>query len=164
MIGGDIRSVRERPTPLSVIVHALLIWVVAMVQVGFFNRLPLFGATIEVVLCGVAYVGWRRGALTGALTGVVGGFMLDALGEAGLSLSPLVFMVVGIYAAFVAERLFDHPLTYLLALSPVHLAVAVWRAVEVGSWVHALAVLAGAYLASIATYAPTILRKIKKRR
>ena len=164
MIGGDIRSVRERPTPLSVILHALLIWVVAMVQVGFFNRLPLFGATVEIVLCGVAYVGWRKGALTGAVTGVLGGFMLDALGTQGLSLSPVILMAVGVYAAFVAERLFDHPITYLLAMLPVNLGVAVWRAVQVGSWKHAFAVLAASYLATLFVYLPTIVRRFKKRR
>lgn len=164
MIGGDIRSVRERPTPLSVILHALLIWVVAMVQLGFFNRVPLFGATVEVVLCGVFYVGWRRGALTGAVTGVVGGFVLDALGTSGISLLPLVMMVVGIYAAFIAERLFDHPLTYLLSLLPVHIVFAAWRAVSLGSFPHAFAVLGGAYIASFAIYLPSLVRRFKKRR
>jgi hypothetical protein len=90
--------------------------------------------------------------------------MLDALGAAGLSLSPLLLMIVGVYAAFVAERLFDHPLVYLLALLPVHLGVAVWRGVAAGTWQYAAAALAGAYLASLAVYLPTIVRRVKRRR
>ena len=164
MIGGDIRSVRERPTPLSVILHAFLIWVIAMIQVGFFNRIPFFGATVELVLCGVAYIGWRRGALTGAVIGVIGGYMLDALGSTGISVAPLVFMLVGIYAAVCAEHLFDHPLTYLLALLPVHLGISVWRAVAYGSFLHVFAVLGGAYIASLAVYIPTIVRRVRRRR
>ena len=164
MIGGEIHSVRERPTALSVILHALLMWLLCMIQVGFFNRIPLFGATVELVLAGVCYIGWRRGALTGAVAGVVGGFMLDALSTAGLSLSPLIFMAAGIYMAVSAEHLFDRPLTYLLALLPVHVLIGIWRAVVVGSFTHFFAVLLAAYVASIAAYLPSVVRFFRKKR
>ena len=163
MIGGDIRSVRERPTVLSVVLCALLCWLLTTLQIGFFNRLPIFGATVEVVFAAVLYVGWRRGALTGAVAGLVGGFMLDALGSGGLSVLPLLYLVAAVYMALAAERLFDHPLTYLLALLPPFAVLGGYRALSVGRFSHVLAVMLGAYLVSVLIYLPSAIRFFKKR-
>ena len=95
---------------------------------------------------------------------VVGGFMLDALSTTGISISPVIFMVAGIGLAYLSEHLFDGPVTYLLALLPAHIALAVLRAVQFGSFVHAFAVLLVVYIASVAAYIPTMVRSFRKRR
>ena len=90
--------------------------------------------------------------------------MKKCLNSFQLKCITVLMMVVGIYAAFIAERLFDHPLTYLLSLLPVHIVFAAWRAVSLGSFPHAFAVLGGAYIASFAIYLPSLVRRFKKRR
>lgn len=164
MIGGKIQSVRERPTTMSVVLCALLCWLLAMVQVGFFNRLPIFGATIELVLAAVCYIGWRRGALTGAVAGTVGGFILDALTATGVSLLPIIFAVAGIYMAMAAERLFDHPFTYGLTLLPVYALMGGYRALWCGQFMRVFAVMAGGYLVSLVIYVPSAIRFFRGRR
>ena len=158
MIGGDIRSVRERPTVPSVIVCALICWLAASVQVGFFHALPVCGAVVELTFALVCYIGWRRGALTGAVAGVVGGFVLDALTTVGLSVLPVLFMLGGIYMALAAEHLFDRPLTHLLALLPAYAVLGGYRAMVVGRFSHLFAVLLAGYIASVILYIPSAIR------
>lgn len=164
MIGGDIRSVRERPTVVSVILCALITWLSVMVQVGFFQPLPICGATVELTFAIICYVGWRRGALTGAVAGVVGGATLDALTSTGVSVLPVLMMLAGIYMALAAEHLFDRPLTYLLALLPAYAVLGGYRALIFGRFSHVFAVMLCGYLASVVIYIPAAIRYFRRAR
>lgn len=167
---GDIRPVRERPSPLSVILLCLLVWICAMFQVGFLHRLPLFGAPMELTLAVVCMIGWRRGALTGAIVGTVGGYVLDSLAGTGVSLCPLLFLAAGVLMGLLAERLFDRPITYLLSLFPVCISFFLYRAIASeavgfgGKVLYALAVLFGAVLAGIIIELPVAVRYYKRRK
>ena len=97
---GDIRPVRERPTPLSIVLMCLVVWLCAMFQVGFLNRLPLFGSPIELTLIAVCAIGWRKGARMGAITGLVGGYLLDSLSTAGVSLKQTICIRSSFFTIF----------------------------------------------------------------
>ena len=158
----EIRSVRERPNPWTVVLFSVICWLVAMLQVGCLNRMPLFGATIELLFASVCLIGWKKGAVTGAVTGIVGGFTLDALSAVSISLSPLLFALAGIWMGRIARRLFDHPLTYLLSVLPAFVCLSGLRAVTAARFSHLFAVLLGGMLASAALYLPAAVRWIKR--
>ena len=159
----EIRPVRERPSVLSLILYGLLAWLCAMLQVGFFNRLPLLGATLPLLLAVTVRVAWRRGEVTGAIFAAVGGVVLDALTSPALSLSPLFLVPVAIYAGWAAKRLFDHPLTLLLVTLPPCAVASVLRGVRDGSVKIALATLLGGLLVTAALLIPSTLKRIRKR-
>ncbi len=167
---GNIRPVRERPSPLSVVLLCLLTWLCAMLQIGFLNRLPLFGAPIELTLVAVCMIGWKKGALTGAVTGLVGGYVLDSLSGTGLSLGPLLLLAAGVMMGYLAERLFDRPITYLLSLLPVGILFSLYRAIAGeaagfgGRAAHFGAVLLGVVIAGILIELPHMVRYYKKRK
>jgi hypothetical protein len=141
-----------------------------MFQVGFLHRLPLFGAPMELTLIAVCMIGWKKGALTGAIVGTVGGYVLDSLSSTGISLCPLLFLAAGVLMGLLAERLFDRPVTYLLALLPVCIMFSIYRAFTseaVGfadKALYALAVLFGAVLAGIVVELPAAIRYYKRRK
>ena len=167
---GDIRPVRERPSPLSVVLLCLLVWLCAMLQVGFLNRLPLLGSPIELTLIVVCMIGWRKGALMGAITGMIGGYVLDSLSNAGVSLCPLLLLAAGVLMGVLAERLFHHPITYLIALLPVGVAFSLYRAIfseAAGFGARACmfgATLLGMVLAAVILELPRTVRYYKKRK
>ena len=168
---GDIRPVRERPAPLSVILLCLLTWLCAMFQIGFLNHLPLLGAPIELTMVVVCMIGWRKGALTGAITGLFGGYVLDSLSVTGVSLCPLLLLAAGVAMGLLADRLFRHSLTYLIALLPVGVAFALYRALfsseaaTLGGKARALgATLLGIVIAAILLELPALIRYYKKRK
>lgn len=159
---GEIRSLRDQPTPVSVVICGLIGWLSAMVQVGFLNRLPILGAGGELVLAVACLIGWRRGPLCAAVSGVVGGFVLDALCGTGLSLSPLLFFAAGICMSMLIRRFFDHPLTYAVSLLPPAVAVGIERAIRAGRLKVFFGVLIGVYLASAVIYLPRFLRRRRR--
>lgn len=167
---GDIRPVRERPAPLSVILLCLLVWLCATFQIGFLNRLPLLGTPIELTLVAVCMIGWRKGALTGAITGLFGGYVLDSLSNTGVCLCPLLLLAAGALMGILAERLFRHSITYLISLLPVGVAFALYRALigeaaAFGGKARTFgATLLGILLAAIILELPALIRYCKKRK
>ena len=158
----DIRPLRDRPTPVMVLVCGLIGWLAAMVQIGFFNRLPLLEAGAEIVLAVVCLIGWRRGTLCAAVSGLVGGFVLDAMSTVGISLSPVLFLVAGIYMSMIVRRFFDHPLTYFVSFLPPVIVVGIVRAIYAGRVKAFFGVLIGAYLAAAVMYLPRVLRRRRR--
>ena len=161
---GEIRSIREKPSVQTVVLCAVLCWLVAMLQVGFLNRLPLLGATVELLFAVVCLIGWKKGGVTGAVAGTVGGFTLDALTSVGISFSPLLFALAGIFMGYMARRLFDHALTYLLSVLPALICLCALRALAVSRFTHAFAVLLGGVIASALLYLPSAVRHVRQRR
>ena len=156
---GEIRSLRDQPTPLSVVVCGLLCALAAMIQVGFLNQLPILGAGAELVLAVVCLIGWRRGTLCAAVGGVVGGYVLDSLCTTGLSLSPFLMLIGGVFMSMIVRRLLDHPLTYALSLLPPMIVVGLERAIRAGRVKVFFGVWIGVYLMSAVVYLPRCLRR-----
>lgn len=159
----DHRLTREPPTPLKWVLFVLLVWLFAMLQASFLSHIPVFGATIELTAALVLLFGWKRGYMVGAILGMVGGFLLDALTGTGISLLPLLFFAMGIYASFAAKRLFDHPLTYIIMTIPAHLVLAVWRAICEKSFIHLFAVLLAGLIGSVIVYIPAGIKYFRKK-
>ena len=158
----EIRPFKERPGPWRLLVFALLGWLVSMIQVGFLGRLPLLGAPIPLLAAVCVLVAWKYGAASGAVLGVVGGLTLDVLSAHALALSPLLLVAFAIYTDRAAARLFDHPLSRLLAALPPY---AVWGAVtalRAGSLATGAAALLGAILATVLLSIPGFVRLLRR--
>ena len=160
-IKDDRKLAREPLTPLKWVLYVALMWLFCMFQASFLSFIPLFGAVIELVYALVLLLGWKRGPMAGAVFGMIGGFLLDALTGVGISVLPLLFFVGGVCAAFAAKRLFDHPLTYLMMAVPSHLVLGIWRAVCEKSFVHLFAVLLAGVIGSVIVYIPAGVKYLR---
>ena len=89
----------------------------ATLQVVIFGRYKIFGAVPDLMLCTVVCVAFFSGRYAGAITGIGAGFLIDALGSVGLSLMPVVYMILGYVVGFYAKggslRRFPTYLIYL---------------------------------------------------
>lgn len=70
------------------------LFLAALLQTSFLPALDLFGAVPDLVLILVCGIAFYLGPTDGALFGLVGGILVDGLGGAGLSLSPLFYTAV----------------------------------------------------------------------
>ena len=154
----DRRAKSESPTLVKWVIYGLLAWLFAVIQVGFLSHVAIFGATIEVTFAFILMIGWKKGPVVGGILGMIGGFILDALMGVTISVLPLLFFAAGVYAAFAAKRLFDHPLTYVLMSVPAHVVLAGWRGLCENSMGYALAVLLAGLIGSVVVYIPEGIR------
>ena len=74
-----------------VIISIIIIFFV-LLEVSFFK---IFGKTPALSLALICAAGFLCGERTGALCGLVGGFMLDMLGSDTLTFFPLIYMLAG---------------------------------------------------------------------
>ena len=95
---------------------ALLVLVLAILQVSFFANVRLFGAVPDLMLCCVVCIGFFSGRFAGAITGIGAGFLIEALGSVGISLLPVAYLLcgylVGHYARAMIPRKFLSFLVY----------------------------------------------------
>lgn len=159
----DHRLGHESPTPFKWVLWLALLWLFAIIQASFLSHLPVFGATVEWTLALVLLFSWRQNPVVGGIYGMIGGFLLDALTGTGLSVLPLLFFLLAIYASFAARRLHDHPLTYLIMTLPAYLILGAWRAICEKSFVHLFAVLLAGWIGSVIVYIPAAVKYFRKK-
>ncbi len=159
----DHRLNHESPTPLKWALWLALLWLFAIIQASFLSHLPVFGATVEWTLALVLLFSWRQNPVVGGIYGMIGGFLLDALTGIGLSVLPVVFLALAIYASFAARRLHDHPLTYLIMTVPAHLILGVWRGICEKSIGHMFDVLLAGLIGAVIVYIPAAVRYFRRK-
>jgi rod shape-determining protein MreD len=81
-----------------------LVLVIVLLQVGFFSMIQLLGVSPWVLPAFVAIFGLLGGRTIGSVTGFAVGILADALVNAPLGASSLVFMAVGFVCGSYRER------------------------------------------------------------
>lgn len=92
MIGGRF----SKKMIYFVAVSAIALFFASLLQTSFLPALDLFGAIPDFVLILVCGVAFYLGAVEGAVFGLVGGILLDAFGSAGVMISPVFYVAMGI--------------------------------------------------------------------
>lgn len=98
-------------------VSFVALFLTSLLQTSFLPALGLFGAVPDLVLiltCGVAFY---LGYVDGAMFGLVGGILLDALGGTGFMLSPLLYVTLGVLLGWLSARFFANKFIYWIAFS-----------------------------------------------
>lgn len=100
---------------------SLLVLLVSVMQVSFFSRFSIFGATPDLVICAVLCVAFFVGRYAGAITGIGAGFFIEAMGSVGISLLPLFYFFLGYLVGHYARL--THPKRYTVYLFYLFLTV-----------------------------------------
>ncbi len=88
------------------IIWGIWLFLVAIIQTSFFSVWRPFGAVPELVLPAVIAIAIYDRERMGTIAGIMGGYIIDALGGVGLSLSPLLYMLCGAITALLAYSVF----------------------------------------------------------
>lgn len=88
---------------LDVIKAAVLLVLVAIVQLTILNPLEAFDGPVDLLLCTVVAIAVLRGAAFGALAGFWAGLVVDTASLATLGLTSLLFVLVGYAAGWFGE-------------------------------------------------------------
>lgn len=99
-----------------ILVLGILLLSVAVLQVTLLSQWKLFDTVPDLMLCTVVLLAYFCGTHVGAIAGIAGGFLIDALGSFGLSILPVLYLlcgyVVGHYARAVYPKRFSAYVIY----------------------------------------------------
>ncbi len=103
-------------------VWGVLLFLLAVVQTGFFARLALifpYGAVPDLMLAAVIAIAIFDSERAGAIAGIAAGVIIGALGGTGLNLLPIVYLlcgyVCGIWSTMSLSANFPSWCVYMLA-------------------------------------------------
>ncbi len=99
------------------IVYGLLIFLLAVLQCSFFSQLSFLPTVPDLmigIIVGIAMLDSQRAA---AVCGIGAGFVIDALGTSGLSLSPLFYMLCGALCGALATKMLPNFLSWTVNLA-----------------------------------------------
>ena len=114
-IMGHRAKTRSVIIKYTVIVGLLLI-VLASMQASLLSRFRIFGAVCDLMICAVVCMAFLGGRHMGAIVGIAGGFLVEALGSTGVMLLPLFYMLLGYIVGHYARAMQKKYTSYLLYL------------------------------------------------
>ena len=113
------RGVRIRPDVWKrVAVYGLLLLILGAAMCSFFAQLTRLPATPDLILGAVLAIALLDGRKTAAIVGVFGGIVIDSLGGVGVSLSPLLYLVVVLTVGGISEKMLPGFFSWLCLLLP----------------------------------------------
>ena len=118
-----------------VCLYGILLLFLAAAQCSFFARLHILPATPDLILCALLAILVLDSPASAAFCAIGGGVLIDAIGGAGVSWSPLLYLILVALLGMLSSKMISGFAAYfvLLLLSlPLRAAVtafALWRSV-----------------------------------
>ncbi len=99
------------------IVIGMTLFFAAILQTSVISRIKPFGVSSDIMISVVLCFCWFCGCHTGAIVGICAGFLTDALSSVGISILPLVYLLLGYLVGYYAKVLnMKGYLSYLIFL------------------------------------------------
>lgn len=105
-----------------VLIWGILLLILAAAQCSFFSNLHICPATPDLLLGAVAAITLLDSKKSAAIFAVAAGIASDALGGAGISLSPIVYLLIAAMVAVLGEKMLPAFPSYAVLLIPAVLA------------------------------------------
>lgn len=141
---GHRAQTRSRSIRYTVMI-ALLLILVAVLQVTCFSRYRLLGAVPDLTLCAVLCLAFFCGRYVGAVSGIGAGFLIEAIGSHGITLLPVCYLLIGYlighYAKIAVRGGYPSYLPYLGITLIVRMALTVLYACVNYQTIHLLEIL-----------------------
>ena len=99
-----------------VIFYGVLFFLLSVLQGSFFGQLSFLSVVPNLALGGVAAVALLDDERSAAVCGIAAGFIADAIGGSGISLSPLLFLAAAIVCSEISKKMLPHFLSWLVLM------------------------------------------------
>ncbi len=96
------------------VLYAIAGLLLILFQISFFSRIKPFGSTPDILIVAVFSVAMFENERVGAIFGLIVGFVVEAAGGIGVSLLPLVYMLVGYICGIVTTEYYKKSLLLFL--------------------------------------------------
>ncbi len=114
-----------------IIIYGIMFFILGVAQCSFFNELSFLSAVPNIVLGGVAAIALFDSQRTAVICGIVSGFMIDALGGSGVSLSPVALLCVALLCSEIAKKMLPSIISWVIILLPAALLGSLFTVVNI---------------------------------
>lgn len=98
------------------IFYGVLFFILCVAETSFFGQLSFLPVVPNLALGGVAAVALLDEERCAVICGIAAGFLADAIGGSGISLSPIIFLLVAIVCAEISKKMLPHFLSWLIIM------------------------------------------------
>ena len=104
---------------LKHLLYSVILVITVILQAVFFAKLEIFGARPQLVLLFVCTLSFFEGPKSGAIYGLIGGYIIDIISGGGVFFSAVIYMIMCYLAAYAVELYFSDGFLPFLAISTV---------------------------------------------
>ncbi len=112
-------------------VYIPVIFFLAIIECSFFAQLSFLPATPDLILGLVVAIAMLDTQKAAAVCGIGAGFVIDAIGSSGLSLSPLFYLLVGAFCGTLAKKMLPGFLSWMVNLAVFSLSKSLFTIANV---------------------------------
>ena len=98
------------------LVFAPVIFIIAVIQCSFFAQLKILPAVPDLVLGLIVAIAMLDSQRAAVVCGIGAGFVIDAIGSSGLSLSPFFYMLIGALCGALAKKMLPRFISWVVNL------------------------------------------------
>lgn len=109
-----------------IIIYGITFFILGVAQCSFFNELSFLSATPNIILGAVAAVSLIDSQRSAAVCGIAAGFLIDALGGTGISLSPIALLCVALLCSEIAKKILPTFISWVIILIPASLTGSIF--------------------------------------
>ncbi len=109
-----------------ILLYGILLLLLSAAESSFFGRLRYLPAVPDLILGATVAVTLLDSQKAGAVFGVLGGFLSDALGSVGISLSPMLYLLVAVTVGSLASKMMSSLPSFCLLMLPALLCRGVF--------------------------------------
>ena len=114
---NSIQNAQLRPSVIRrVIFYGALFFLLCVAETSFFGQLSFLPVVPNLALGGVAAVALLDDERSAVVCGIAAGFLADAIGGSGISLSPIIFMITAIACSEISKKMLPHFLSWLVVM------------------------------------------------
>lgn len=120
----NLRSSNDVPraaTLKKVAIYSAIFFIIAVAQCSFFANLTFLGVVPNLVIGAVAAISLFESEHTSAVASIGAGFLTDALGGSGISISPLLFLSVALLLSALSKKILKGFFPWILLLTVANL-------------------------------------------
>lgn len=118
MVNRRNKEARRSAVVRRILFYTPTFFILGVLQCSFFTELSFISAVPNIVMGAVATVAFLDSQNASIVCALASGFMIDALGTSGISLSPIAFLVVALVASEISKKILPTFVAYFAVIIP----------------------------------------------
>lgn len=114
-----------------ILIYTPIFFLFGIAQCSFFTELSFISAVPNIVMGTVAAIAFLDSQRSAVICALASGFMIDALGSSGISLSPIAFLAVVLVSSEIAKKILPTFISWLIIILPSAIINSIFTVIRI---------------------------------